>query len=276
MIRYALSIAAVALSLNASGDEAKFKNADDLFAVREGNVENTQAARAKYLEIADSGVKGADLVRAVVGAARTIIYEGEALNGMTEKADTERRRELFKMCFDEVMPRISPDKLGYESPAHYYFTASCMAYYAQVSGTLENLKNVKRLNDTLAAGMAVQGGDVYEGGGLGRVQAAVKSNPKAKPIPGGLYNPELALELINTSIESPAYPGNFEGALFCENFRRKVDVLAELQRNDEGKSTGEQAIEEFNFLLELGEIPALLEAETKHCISKIEEKVATL
>ncbi|SME88332.1 hypothetical protein [Pseudobacteriovorax antillogorgiicola] len=276
MIRYALGVLATTVSLGAVADEAQFKTADDLFALREGSVENTQAARQKYLEIADSGVKGADLVRAIVGAARTLIYEGEALTGMTSDDDVQTRRALFKDCFDNVTQKINPANLGYASPAYYYFTASCMGYYAQVSGTLENLANVKRLNDTLNAGYETQGGNSYEGGGLNRVKAAVTSNPKAKPIPGGLYNPEAALVLINDAIASEAYPGNYEGTLFCENYRRKVDVLVELERPADAKATADQAVEEFEFLLELEEVPAVLVAETKHCVAKIQEKAATL
>lgn len=271
-MKYYVGILATTLSLSSFANEALFKQADSLFANREGSIENTQAARTQYMEIVASGIEGADLVRAVVGAARTIIYEGEALTGMTGEDDIKIRKALFKDCYDVILPNISPKNLGFESPAYYYFTASCMAYYAQVAGTLENLRNVKRLNDTLAAGLDVQGGDLYEGGGIKRVKAAVISNPKAKPIPGGLYNPEAALVLINEAIEGAAYPGNYEGQIFCENYRRKIDVLEELGNIDEAKMVAATAIEEFTFLLELGEIPAILEAETKHCIAKVMAK----
>ena len=269
MIRYTIGLLTATLSFSAMADDSSFKKADEFFAEREGNAEATQNARAEYLSIAESAAD-AELVRAVVGAARTLIYEGEALTGRDSDEDIEARRDIFRSCFKDVMPMISPAKLGFESPAYYYFTASCMAYYAEVSGTLENLRNIKALNDALKEGLAIEGGELYEGGGLKRVKAAVKSNPKAKPIPGGLYNPEEALELIEDAIAGDAYPGNYDGETYCDNFRRKVNVLAELDRDAEAKAVGEEAIEEFNFLLDLEEIPQLLSAETKHCVKVID------
>ena len=195
---------------------------------------------------------------------------------MIEKADVERRKSIFRECFDEVTPLINKKVLGYDSPAYYYFSAACMGYYAQVSSTLENLRNIKRLNDTLKAGYATQGGDIYEGGGLKRVHAALKSNPKAKPLPGGFYNPEAGLQLINESLASEAYPGNHKGEMFCENSRRKVDVLIELKQIEVARNFGATAVEEFEFLLDLEEIPAHLTSETKHCVSKMKEKIESL
>ncbi|NRA63894.1 MAG: hypothetical protein HRU19_05390 [Pseudobacteriovorax sp.] len=275
MIRYLVGAISASLSLGAMANEAAFEQADALFAERENNIEATQQARDAYLSIAATA-SSEDLVRAVVGAARTLIYEGEALTGRDSDEDIESRRSIFRSCYTEVMPLINPEALGFESPAYYYFTASCMAYYAEVSGTLENLRNIRALNEALENGLSLQGGELYEGGGLNRVKAAVKSNPKAKPIPGGLYNPEVALELIEAAIEGEAYPGGVEGALFCDNFRRKVNVLAELDRSEEALEVAEIAIDEFGFLLELDEIPSVIVAETKHCIKVIEEIAETL
>lgn len=275
MFRYAAGLLTASLSLSAYANDTAFKTADDLFADRENNIESTREARSAYLAIAENA-EGAELVRAVVGAARAMIYEGEALTGRDSDEDVEARRDIFRTCYKDVMPLISPDALGFESPAHYYFTASCMAYYAEVSGTLENLRNISALNDALADGLAAEGGELYEGGGLKRVKAAVKSNPKAKPIPGGLYDPEEALKLIDEAIAGEAYPGNFAGEAYCDNYRRKVNVLAELERTEEAKTVGEETIEEFTFLLDLEEVPSILVAETKHCIDVVETLVNDL
>lgn len=253
---------------------ADFQLADELLAAREGSIENTLAARAAYQELIDQGLSGVELERAVIGMARTYVYEGEVLTGIEADADVEARRKIFKTCWNDTMPLIAPDKLGFESPAYYYFSATCMAYYGQVSGTLENLANAPRLTRTIENGLDVEGGLTFEGGGLNRVKAAVKSNEKAKPLPGGFYDPELALELINGSIDSPAYPGSYEGFLFCENFRRKIDVLKVLDRDAEANELATQTLEEFDFLLELEEIPASLIPETKHCLNVIEAGLA--
>lgn len=270
MLKQALASTLLFSGVATTANAADFTAADTLFSEREGDVAKTQAARKAYQSIIDSGVTGKDLERAVTGILRTMSYEGEALTGRTADSDIERRRKLFKECADGTTELISPAQLGYDSPAHYYFKASCMAYYAEVSGTLENLTNAPRLLSTLSKGLSSQGGDSYEGGGLKRVKAAVKSNSKAKPIPGGLYNPEEALSLIEESIASKAYPGNFDGFLFCENYRRKINVLNELDRREEAVEVATSTLDDFGFYLELGEIPESLIPETKHCLSVVE------
>jgi len=169
------------------------------------------------------------------------------------------------------MPLIAPDKLGYASPAYYYFSATCMAYYGEVSGTLENLTNAPQLVRLLETGLQAEGGLTYEGGGLNRVKAAVKSNAKAKPLPGGLYNPQESLDLINAAIGSPAYPGSYDGFLFCENYRRKALVLDELQLTSDALALALSSIEDFELFLELEEIPESLVPETKHCINVLQQ-----
>lgn len=276
MYKAKLGAAVLLSSLATTGFSADFTKADDLFATREGSVANNLAAREAYEAIINSGVNGSELERAVIGVMRTLIYEGEALTGRESDTDIDKRRALFKQCADETSDLISPDALGYTTPTHYYFKASCMAYYAEVSGTLENLTNAPRLLSALSRGLEVTGGDTYEGGGLKRVKAAVKSNSKAKPIPGGLYNPEEALTLIDESINSKAYPGNYDGLMFCENYRRKINVLTELNRTQDALAVAESTLEDFAFYLELGEVPSSLVPETKHCLTVVEELKAQL
>ncbi|MFW7377989.1 MAG: hypothetical protein ACOH5I_04200 [Oligoflexus sp.] len=255
---------------------ADFSKADSLFSAREGSLTNTQAARAAYKELIATGLTGADLERAVVGIARSYTYEGEALTGKVASQDVEKRRDLFRSCWKDTMPLIAPDKLGYESPAYYYFSAACMAYYAEVSGTLENLANAPTMLRLLEKGLQSEGGTTYEGGGLNRVKAAVKSNAKAKPLPGGLYNPQEALTLIDEAIDSPAYPGSYDGFLFCENYRRKTLVLTELERTSDSLKLAQTSIEDFELYLEIEEIPAELIPETKHCIDVLQAIVEDL
>lgn len=282
MKNYAVGVLVGAISLTSLGSAQKLEEAKEKFALRSKGAVYTQEARKLFLEVASSTKDASQKVEAISYAARTLIYEGEAQNLMTGEGK-ENRRKLFSSCFKKVVPQISPAKLGYESPAYYYFTASCMGYYAQVSGTIENLGNIGKLNSVLAAGYAVENGDLFEGAGLKRVQAAVRSNPKAKPIPGGLYNPRVALELVNSAIDSSAYPGSVAGNMFCENFRRKIDVLIELADNEndanyllEAKEVGEYVNEEFSLLLDVEEIPSRMVAETRHCMKKVKEKVKDL
>lgn len=276
MSKAKLGAAVLLSSIATTSYAADFTKADELYAAREGSVANTVAAREAYEAIISNGAEGADLERAAIGIMRTLIYEGEALTGRESDADVEKRRALFKECADETSDLISPDALGYTTPTHYYFKASCMAYYAEVSGTLENLTNAPRLLSALSKGLETKGGDTYEGGGLKRVKAAVKSNSKAKPIPGGLYNPEEALTLIDESINAKAYPGNYDGLMFCENYRRKINVLTELNRVQDAVVVAESTLEDFAFYLELGEVPNSLVPETKHCLTVVEGLKANL
>ncbi len=263
----------LAMSLHANA--ATIDEADALFAQRQGNEETTVAARDAYLAVADSGVEGEELVRAVVGASRAYIYQGESLVDTLEGSDRTKRRTIFKGCRDNI-ERIAPNKLGAETPEYYYFKAACTALYAQVSGTLENLLLVGPLRDTIEDGLAVPGGDTYEGGGIKRVKAAIQSNPKAKPLPGGFYDPELALQLINEAIDSPAFGDSYDGSVSCENQRRKVNVLLELERVDEAVEVAEFAVDDFAFLLDFGLIPSEITAETVHCIEELNTILAGL
>lgn len=271
----AFLVSSLLLVSSAHMNAQTFDEADALFDQREGNEAVTIEAREAYLAIANSGVTGSDLIRAVVGASRTYVYQGEALVETKEGADYYKRRDIFGEC-RETIEMISPEAIGSGVRQYYYFKAACMAYYAQVSGTLENLGLVGPLQETLDVGLTVPGGDTYEGGGLKRVKAAVQSNPKTKPIPGGYYNPELALELINEAIDSFADGDSYDGWISCENQRRKVNVLIELERQDEAVAVGEAAVADFNLYLEFDFVPSEITAETVHCIEEIETILATL
>ena len=233
------------------------------------SIENTEAARAKYYEIIEAGAEGDALVRAVVGVSRTLVYQGEGLTGTESDEDIDTRRALFKECWDSAVEAINPEAIGYAAPEYYYFKSVCMAYYGQVSGTIENLGLIRGLNNAITTGLEIPGGDLYEAAGIKRVKAAVSSNAKTKPLPGGIYNPELALQLIDEAIESEAYPGSYAGNLSCENYRRKVNVLVELERPADALETALFAIDEFEFLLEFEEIPAVIIAETHHCLKVV-------
>lgn len=263
-----------AVSLSTSLIAADFTIADELFAQREGSLENTLAARDAYKAIVAEGVTGAELERAVEGMARTYVYQGEVLTGKVSDEDVEARRTIFRECWKDTMPLIAPEKLGFESPVYYYFMGSCLAYYGEVSGTLENLGNIGRLTRAIDGGLAIQGGPEYEGGGLKRVKAAIISNEKVKPLPGGLYNPEEALTLIDEAILTEPYGDSPDGFFFCENYRRKYNVLIELERNDDAVALAEQTLVDFDLYLSEELIPSSMIPETKHCLAVIQESIA--
>lgn len=258
----------VCLALSSAGAmAADFSEADALFAQRDGNEANVVKARDLYRAAVSSGsLTQEETVYAMQQIGRTYFFQGEVLVGKDTDADQDKRRTLFGECWKDVMPGFAPDKLGVATPQYFYWSATCLALYSEVSGTLENLANVGKLKKFVEEGKTLD--TRYEGGGVLRVNAGVISNPKAKPIPG-LYDPEQALVDIEAAIAKDPFPTqDMSGQDFCENYRRKVMVLKELGRNPEAKQFGEETIKNFNDLLSQG-YPASLLPETKHCVSVV-------
>lgn len=271
MLKRQVLAAACVLGLSTFAAAADFTTADSLFAKRDQGRAAVQEARAAYNAIVAQGAKDTDLVRAVEGVARTYLYEGGYLLSLDKPEERAERKKVFNTCWTKEVEAISPAKLGYSSPAYWYLRASCLAQEAQVSSVLERLANLPKLNDALDKGLASSGGDAYEGGGLLRVKAAVKGNPEAKGLPGGLFNPEEALKLIDRAIASPASPGNAEGFLFCENFRRKADILNTLGRAAESKALSAQTVTDFTGYLADGLVPEFIRAETVGCLKEVKK-----
>ncbi len=266
-----LFAATCALGLSLTAAAADFSTADALYAKRDEGRSSALKAREAYEQIVAQGAKDTDLVRAVEGVARTYLYEGGYLLSIDKADEKAERKKVFHDCWTVAVENMSPAKLGFSSPAYWYLRASCIAQEAQVSSVLERLANLPKLNDALDKGLAAPGGDTYEGGGLLRVKAAVKGNPEAKGLPGGLYNPEEALKLIDRAIAAGAYPGSVEGFLFCENFRRKVDILNTLGRGAESKALAASTVSDFGTYLEQGLIPESIRAETVGCIKEVKK-----
>ena len=264
-----LSTLALCFSLNAFG--ADFKDADAKFALRDTSLQATLDARAAYQALLDQGVTGDDLLRAGTGYIRTFLFEGTHFNSLKTEQGKKSRKQIFNSIQKVAVEIISPAKLGYESPAYYYFKASTIAYEAEVSGILDRLMLLPKLNAAISTGLATQGGATFEGGGILRVKAAVKGNPEAKGLPGGLYNPTEALKLAENAIASEAFPGNAEGTLFCENFRRKVGIQIELGLKAEALATAEKTLADFQSYLDDGLIPEFVRAETGDCLLTVAE-----
>jgi hypothetical protein len=276
-------IAAMALGFSMSAQAADFTDADAKYAQRDASIQTVREARAAYKAILDQGAKDADLIRAAEGYLRSYIFEGAHYTSLLSEAGgqapagagRETRKKIFNECWKVGAEVASPAKLGFESPVYYYFKASCIAYEAEVSNVIERLTLLPELNKALDSGFATQGGNLYEGGGLLRVKAAIKGNPEAKGLPGGIYNPEEALNLVDQAIASEAYPGNAEGALFCENYRRKVITLNELKNHAEAHATADLVLADFPLYLEEGLIPEFIRAETADCIKHVADLKAS-
>jgi hypothetical protein len=243
------------------------------------------AARDAYKAILDQGAKEEDLLRAAEGYLRTFVFEGTHYTSLKPEANSpseasgtvavgsgkSTRKAIFNECWEKAVEVISPANLGYESPVYYYFRSTCLAYEAEASNVVQRLGLLPRLLSALSSGLETNGGRTYEGGGILRVKAGVKGNPEAKGLPGGLYNPEEALVLINEATEAEAYPGNLPGMLFCENFRRKIITLNELKRSQDALVVADQALVDFPSYQADGLIPEMLRAETSDCLKTVQE-----
>jgi hypothetical protein len=234
----------------------------------------------------------ADAVRAVEGILRTYVYQGTLKSTLAEGTELkdatgkvigvvaagegrETRKKIFNECWKVAAEKLTTAEAN-TSPTYYYFRASCIAYEAEVSNVFQRLALIPLLENTLRDGLANPSNVNYEGGGLLRVRAAVKGNPEAKGLPGGLYNPDEALKLIDQAIDTAAAPGNAEGILFCENFRRKIITLKELKKTSEAKSLAEQTLVDFPSYLQEGLIPEFIRAETNDCLKNVTDLNASL
>jgi curved DNA-binding protein CbpA len=268
---------ALALGSFTQAKAVDFSEADALFAQRAESREKIQAARAAYQTLAAQSAKGSsDQLRATEYMARSYLYEINAYLNLNVDADRKERKALAGECWRKSLESINPTNLGFQSPVYWYFRANCLTREAEVSNAIERLANLAKLNESFDKGLAAPGGEIYEGGGVKRVKAAVKSNPEAKGIPGGLYNPEEALKLIDSAIDSEAYPDNAPGNLFCENYRRKLSVLIELKRNADAKALAEQTVADFTAYLADDLVPQFVKPETELCIKETQSILDTL
>ncbi len=266
-----------ALGLSLPALAVDFSEADAKFALRDTDRAATLAARDAYKAILDQGAKEEDRLRAAEGYLRTYVFEGTHYTSLKPESSVasgtgkQSRQKIFNECWEKAAEVINPTNLGYESPVYYYFRATCLAYEAEASNVVQRLGLLPKLLGALSSGLATNGGKTYEGGGILRVKAGVKGNPEAKGLPGGLYNPEEALVLVNEATDAEAYPGNLPGALFCENFRRKIITLNELKRPQDALATAESALNDFPSYIADGLIPEVLRAETTDCLNTVKE-----
>jgi hypothetical protein len=252
---------------------ADFSEADAKFAQRDVSLQATLDARAAYKSILDEASTPEDKLRAAEGYLRTYMFEGTHYHSLETEEGREARKAVFSSCWSQADATISPDLLGFASPVYYYFRSACLAYDAQVSTLEGKVAIVPQLLGTIQDGLQVEDGTTYEAGGLYRVAAAVKYNPAAQEVPGGLFNPEEALFLIDQAI---AANGTLPGKLYCENFSHKVRNLMVLGKPTEALSLTQQSLSDFEEHLNAGRIPEYIRAETMDCLALLSELKGSL
>jgi hypothetical protein len=268
---FAAALAALTLSAPAFADQ--WTSADSLYAQRENNRAKIADARAAYTAILNaSGAAAQDKIRAATQIGRLSYYEGEML---LAKTDTAERKKVFKACWD-ALDKIKPTSGANAIPAtpnFYFYKGLCMAFWGEAAGTLASLPYVPTLLDMIEKGLAQD--TRFEGGGIFRLAAGVYGNKKAQPL--GLYQPEKALEMIEKSLVSAAFPGDANsGAKWFDNWRGKATALVELERNADAKTILTSGIAKINDLIDDDELPAGRTPETMWILSKMEEELAAL
>ena len=202
-----ITIISLLLFLGVKGVAADFSQADHFYQLRAenfGNPINIIKSRLEYESLIDNeSVTDDELVYAVVQIAKTFYFQGELLTSRDELGQ-QQRRDLFSRCWRHLMPLIHPTIVG-ERVEYYYWRSYCLALYGESSNESQNLQIIELMSSLFSAGQALD--QRYFGGGLKRVEAFVRGNAKAQRLPGDIYQPELALQLIEESLASPAYPG---------------------------------------------------------------------
>lgn len=257
------TLAAASALLSWSAYAADFSAADALFALRGNGTAATAAARSAYDAMLPS-LSGQELVYAVSHMAQLDIYAGEIL---IPKAEKETRRNIFKRCFDELMPKINPELVGL-TPNYFYWRGICLAFWGEASSLVERLAKVGEIKKMLAGGLAAD--TRYYGGGIMRLSAGVTSNPMSRAI--GLYDPEGGLAKLNAALEASNFPGEANaGAQVYANHRYKVETLIELNRKAEALELTNAAIEEIEYLQSENSLPAGIEPETLWELNRLQD-----
>jgi hypothetical protein len=247
-----------------------FTEADAKFAQRDVSLEATLEARAAYKTLLDQALNTEETLRAAEGYLRTFLYEGTHYHSLDDAEGREARKKVFSSCWSEAAETINPVNLGYQAPTYYYFRSACLAYDAQVSTLEGKIELVPKILDAIQTGLQVAGGTEYEAGGLFRVAAAVKYNPAAQEVPGGLFNPQEALGLIDLAIATP------DGPLYCENYSHKVRNLLVLGRPTEALTLATLSLNDFDTKLKAGSIPEIFRAETLDCLTLLTQLKGSL
>ncbi|WP_141734413.1 hypothetical protein [Oligoflexus tunisiensis] len=252
---------------------ADFSEADAKFSQRDVSLQATLDARAAYKSILDTASTDEDKLRAAEGYLRTYMFEGTHYHSLETEEGRAARKIVFSSCWSQAAETVSPSVLGFASPVYYYFRSACLAYDAQVSTLEGKVQIVPQLLSAIQTGLQIEGGTTYEAGGLYRVAAAVKYNPAAQEVPGGLYNPEEALVLIDQAI---AADGSLPGNLYCENFSHKVRNLMVLGKPTEALNLTTQSLNDFETHLSAGRIPEFIRAETMDCLTLLTQLKGSL
>lgn len=206
-----------------------FSEADALFDARNGSLDGVAEARRMYKD-AMHEVSCEELVHAVERFGALSLFEGGLVLPESEKT---RRANIFENCRN-VVEKISPDNLGKEHPAYYYWKSTCFGLWAQSANEMDALPLIGDFKRTLHAGIKLKDSKKYENGGIYRVAAAAYMASEKLAL-FGMYDLKLAYKLASAAVK-----------LGPEHASAKViksKVLAKLGKNDDAKELLENVID---------------------------------
>jgi hypothetical protein len=272
---FALSVAALALSLTTVAKADQWTDADALFVRRAEGPAVIEQARAKYKAILNAATVNQDKIRAASQLARLAVYHGEML---LPKSDKDGRKAIFADCWkgnDAFLEKISPAALGGEkTPQYYFFKGICLGYWGEAAGPILSLPNVPTIKETMREALALD--TRFEGGGAHRLVAGVKSNSAARALPG-LYDIDEAQAEVALALASAAYPGDANnGRGYYENLRTEAQVLTEAGKLAEAKTKMQEAIALGERAIRNNRLPAGREPESKWVIEKLKLELEQL
>ncbi|MDQ3233168.1 MAG: hypothetical protein M3Q07_15225 [Pseudobdellovibrionaceae bacterium] len=251
--------------------------AQSKFALREESrvyLVQTRQITSQALDTAESP-SNSDALQLAEIHLRT--YDYEASHYLNEASHKDERRRIYQEGIAAAEKYFSPDSLKFSHAAYYYFKALFLIKLSDDSSALDQLTHLRVLLQHFSKAFdgSVPGVDDYEGGGVHRLKAIMKSRDYYKGIPGGVYNPDEALKLINRALMSDQYPGSYPSELSCENFKVKAEIERIKNKNHKGAALFHaQTAYIFDAYLKDQLIPDFLVAETKDCVESSKQAVS--
>ncbi|MFW7382299.1 MAG: hypothetical protein ACOH5I_26110 [Oligoflexus sp.] len=211
---------------------------------------------------------------------KTLIFEAEYYHNPYIETGRRHRYGLYRECWDLANTHLSPNIVGEETEEYYYFSVYCGAQVVHLSTSTVEIYDVagkipKLSLSHLSSYNSTPDWGFYEGGGVWRGYALLYSAPALRPLPGGQYNPKLALDLIKFAINMPngfVSDSGVDGFLTCENYLTQAQILFE-HYNSESTAIDrliDNTISDFGEYLFIGE-PYKRQPETVRCIARLQE-----
>jgi hypothetical protein len=246
-------------------------SATDRFERRAESLGALLGARNFIRGALDSGLKDSDKSTWLYLADlyfKTFEFEGQ--HYLIADAPSVRVK-LYQDALADLEKQISPTAVGFPYAGYFYFRALFLFRIFQDSNEYVRLGMLSALNKAFSEGIdtAGAGSTLYAAGGLYRIKALWKSFPGVRGFPGGIWNPEESLKLIDTAIASAGYPGSLSGDIFCENFRAKAFILRQNANYKKMLYFSAQASIIFSEYLKEELLPSEEVEEAKDCVKSL-------